>query len=76
MGTIKTKKRMSGDSEVIAILRSVIILCHILAYSGTSLSVFKYKNAVFNGEQENIHYLCEDGIDKTHTVRSPFVITW
>ena len=30
----------------------VIILCHISAYLGTSRSLFKHENAVFNGGQE------------------------
>ena len=25
----------------------------------------KYEKVVFNGEQEKIHYLCEDGIEKS-----------
>ena len=33
-------------------LSDVIMLCRISANSGTSGSLFKYKNAVFNGEQE------------------------
>ena len=47
---------------------SNVILCYtdVIMSSHEFLGAFfKHENAVFNGEQEKIHYSCEEGIEKS-----------
>ena len=39
-------------------MQHTIIVCCILVYSGPSGSLLKYKNAVFNFEQEKLSIIC------------------
>ena len=55
MGKITIKQLHIGRQVTSLLCESVVImLCHVLAYSGTSGKpfFFKYDNAVFNCEQE------------------------
>ena len=38
---------------------------HLSVFRNLHEPFFKSENAVFNVEQEKIHYLCEGGIDKS-----------